>query len=384
MADLAAGSTPVIVGGPLYPKPPANGDKVRWAALLPELAALAPLHGVFGLISPKEQREVAFDRCFKQLDVVPTSTAEVALRAGLLELRGHPSAYGRRATPGWRRRVEAAAAASPRSPILLLGPSGGSVAALGQRALLDLLDVQSRLRTMQGDRVTRRSILRAELALARRFTIVLTAEADGMWLVKNGADPATIRIVPNGVDQRLLDITPQTESKTILFVGNLNYAPNLEGLRWFLKNSWESVRGAGVTLRLVGFGAARAGSPPDSTILADVKDVRPHYAAAAIAIAPLLAARGTQNKALEAMAAGLPVVCTSPVAAGLFPDHPALIADEPADFAAACKALLGDAAQRRERGERGREYVRRHHDWARSARLVFETLTSKDGAEQTG
>ena len=372
------------MGGPLYPKPPANGDKVRWAALLPELAALAPLHGIFGLLSPKEQRDASFDQLFQRLEVVPTTTPEVAIRAGLLELFGHPSAYGRRATPGWRRRVEAASAAQPSSPLLLLGASGGHVGPLQQPAAIDLLDVQSRLRSMQGDRLTRRSILRVELALARRFTLLLASASDAAWLVKNGANPGAIRIVPHGVDRRFLEIAPDRESKTILFVGNLHYAPNVEGLRWFLNNCWEAIRGDDVKLRIVAYGAERAGKPPDTMIFRNVPDVRPHYASSAISIAPMLSARGTQFKALEAMAAGLPLVCTPPVAAGLFADHPAIVCDRPAEFAAACRMLMADPAQRRERGERGRDYVRRRHDWAKSARLVLETLTSQDRAEQTG
>jgi hypothetical protein len=364
----------VIVGGPLYPQPPSDGDKIRWAALLPELAALNPLHGIFGLMPPKERRDQDFDRNFARLEVAPTSTLEVAIGAGLLALRGHPSAYGRRATPSWRRLVEAAAAADPTSPVLLLGPSGGSVGTLRQPAALDLLDVRSRFRTMAGDRLTQASILRAEVALARRFTILLASESDRGWLTRNGADPSMTKVVPHGADRRFLEIVPDPGSRSVLFVGNLHYPPNLEGLRWFLQGCWPAMRGDGIQLRLVLFGAERAGTPPDTTIFADVKDVRPHYAAAAIAVAPLLSARGTQFKVLEAMAAGLPVVCTTPVAQGLFDDHPAIVCDRPDEFAAACRALLADAARRRERGERGRAYVRRHHDWAQSARLVSEIL----------
>jgi hypothetical protein len=364
----------VIVGGPLYPQPPSDGDKIRWAALLPELAALTPLHGIFGLMPPKERRDQAFDRSFARLEVAGTSALEVAIGAGFLELRRHPSAYGRRATRGWRRLVEAAAAADPRAPVLLLGPSGGSIGALPQPAALDLLDVRSRFRTIAGDQVTRASILRAEVALARRFTILLASESDRGWLLRNGADPARTKVVPHGADRRFLEIVPDPASRTVLFVGNLHYPPNLEGLSWFLRGCWPAMRGAGIELRLVLFGAERAGKPPETTIFADVEDVRPHYAAAAIAVAPLLSARGTQFKVLEAMAAGLPVVCTTPVAEGLFDDHPAIVCDQPSDFAAACRGLLADAARRRELGERGRAYVRRHHDWAQSARLLFEIL----------
>jgi glycosyltransferase involved in cell wall biosynthesis len=127
---------------------------------------------------------------------------------------------------------------------------------------------------------------------------------------------------------------------------------------------------------VVGFGANRIPPSDHVEIYPDVPDVRPHYAAAAVAIAPLLEARGSQFKALEAMAAGLPLVCTTPVARGFSSDQPPWLArDDPNTFAAACGSLLDNRARRIELGERGRAEILKTYNWSHSARSLLSLLS---------
>jgi glycosyltransferase involved in cell wall biosynthesis len=370
----------LLVASPAYPEPPIDGDKFRWTSLLTNLGELTPMHGVFGFMTTPtmEARDELFDRRFASLEIVNTPTIEVALRAGLLELGGRPSAFGRRATPRWREAVAAAAARHRPASILLLGTSGGYVPPLPAPTWLDLIDVRSRNRTRSGDQVTRRSILTAELALAQRHRVLLTSDSDRDWLVQHGADGSRVAVVPNGVDASLFELTPSPDSNLLLFVGNLRLGKSWRGLQWFLRECWPTIHDSNPTvrLRIVGYGADRIRPSDRLEVYANVPAVRPHYAAAAVTVAPLLEAGGVQNKALEAMAAGLPVVCTSPVARGFFNADPAWeVADDPAAMAKACLSLLASPARRAELGERGRRYVRAHHDWAQSARSLLSLLS---------
>ena len=365
---------PVIVASPAYPKPPVDGDKVRWSALLLELARLTPLSGVFGFMPRMEARNPGFDAQFESIDVVPTPASEVALRALLLELQRHPSPFGRRATSRWQRAVVAATTRQPDSPLLLLGTSGGYIPSVAARTVLDLVDVRSRVRTLTGDRVTRHSILTAELALARHHRILLACETDRQWLIDHGADGGQIHLVPHGVDARFFTATPLASSQTVLFVGSFHYRPNKAALDWFVRAAWPGLKSTGARLRIVGYGAEHVRPVEGADVYANVADVLPHYEAAAVVIAPLLEARGTQFKVLEAMAAGVPVVCTSPVARGLAEGHPAQVSDDPAGLSALCTTLLSDPARRQALSARGRAYIREHHDWAASAILVHDAL----------
>jgi glycosyltransferase involved in cell wall biosynthesis len=85
-----------------------------------------------------------------------------------------------------------------------------------------------------------------------------------------------------------------------------------------------------------------AAQDPTVTVTGRVDDVRPYLWEAAVAVAPLLTARGVQSKVLEATAAGLPSVVTSVVFAGLPEEvRPAcVVADNPEGFSLAIIQML--------------------------------------------
>ena len=77
-----------------------------------------------------------------------------------------------------------------------------------------------------------------------------------------------------------------------------------------------------------------------------VADVRPYLQHAGVAVAPLRLARGVQNKVLEAMAMGRPVVCAGSCieAIGTTPGHHILAADQADMFSAQLNRLLAEPA----------------------------------------
>src|SRR5690606_7643252 len=142
--------------------------------------------------------------------------------------------------------------------------------------------------------------------------------------------PAAVRhtahVVPNGIDaawfSRPADRGPRAPD--IVFTAVFDYPPNEEGALWFARECWPHVRSAVPGSRLLFVGAnpvrrirALAEDDPRVVVTGSVPDVRPYLWDARVAIAPLFTARGVQNKVLEALAAGLPVVTTPAVADGL-------------------------------------------------------------------
>ena len=137
----------------------------------------------------------------------------------------------------------------------------------------------------------------------------------------------------------------------------MNYPPNVEGAVWLARKAWPLVRSQrpDARLEIVGAHPARAvRALEDPTqgihVTGSVPDVRPYLWSAAVGVAPLHTARGVQNKVLEAVAAGLPVVVTPEVMAGLPPQVArACTASETAEkFAAQVVTLLSyDADERR-------------------------------------
>ena len=113
---------------------------------------------------------------------------------------------------------------------------------------------------------------------------------------------------------------------------------------------------------------------PGVTVRGHVVDLNAALNEAAVFVAPLRFAAGVQNKVLEAMAAGLPVVTTSEVNEGLraTPGEHLLLADDDEGLAAAAVGLLGDAAERARLGQAGRAFVLERFRWEAVGERVRE------------
>lgn len=183
------------------------------------------------------------------------------------------------------------------------------------------------------------------------------------------------KAVPNTLsDPGLLPPKPRAARFTLLFVGSLSYAPNVDGLLWFTREIWPQVKtriGADIAeLVIVGRRAAASvracASQAGVRLHQDVPDVVPYYADADAVIVPLRFGGGTRIKILESIALGRAVVSTALGAEGLDVTHGSeiLIADTPHAFASCCEALF-----------RNQQLVR---ELTRAARTIYETRFTPD------
>jgi polysaccharide biosynthesis protein PslH len=143
------------------------------------------------------------------------------------------------------------------------------------------------------------------------------------------APAARIRVVENGVDTRYFAAAEEstTPAQQIVFVGTMDYYPNVEAATSFATRIWPRVRerlrekSGQMSLMIVGANPTPAvlalGAMPGVTVTGTVPDVRPYYRDALAAIVPLRTGGGTRLKILEAMAAGVPVISTVLGAEGL-------------------------------------------------------------------
>jgi glycosyltransferase involved in cell wall biosynthesis len=194
-------------------------------------------------------------------------------------------------------------------------------------------------------------------------------------------------VIPNAVTPPAT-ITTAAPETDLLLIGNLSYAPNIDGARWLCESVLPLLDGVTLTIAGSNPGVDLVGLADDPRVrlVANPDDVASLYAAARVAVVPLHQGGGTRLKLIEALAHGLPVVSTSFGAQGQ-PSQLAgqragiLIADEPREFAAACRRLL-DAPD--EAGGLGRELVELHASTAvvapRVARVTAETVRRRGRA----
>jgi polysaccharide biosynthesis protein PslH len=111
---------------------------------------------------------------------------------------------------------------------------------------------------------------------------------------------------------------------------------------------------------------------PAVTVTGTVDDIRPYLQIAGVAIVPLLYGAGVQNKVLEAMACGTPVVATPQAvqALGVVADRDILLGDSPEELAKQILGLVQDSDSQNRVGQAGRRYVEENHQWARIAKVL--------------
>ena len=129
---------------------------------------------------------------------------------------------------------------------------------------------------------------------------------------------------PNGVDSEYFSPSDGSyDGDTIAFVGRMDYYPNQQCMFQFCRDTLPVLRQRRPALKLMIVGAdpspqmRRLGEIEGVTVTGSVPDVRPFVRRAALTIAPLTIARGTQNKVLESMAMGVPVVASRAAAGGV-------------------------------------------------------------------
>jgi polysaccharide biosynthesis protein PslH len=164
-----------------------------------------------------------------------------------------------------------------------------------------------------------------EKAVAERADIGLFVSGAEAALFREAVKPqgADIRALSNGIDFTFYDpkgdFAPLADPPVplIVFTGQMDYQPNVEAVRAFAREVMPFIRQLYRPARFAIVGrrpaaAVKALDGQDGVIVTgEVPDVRPWLAAAAVVVAPLKIARGVQNKVLEAMAMGRPVVAST-------------------------------------------------------------------------
>lgn len=213
-----------------------------------------------------------------------------------------------------------------------------------------------------------------ELVLLRRVDrMVALSDADAKFLGVRRAVPPC-RVVPSGGE---VDVAPVTAAiaeapATALFVGYFRHGPNVDAAQWLCREILPALRAQvpAARVRLVGRDAPPAvvalGELPGVEVAGFVPDLGAAMAAATVVVLPLRQGSGLRGKLIEAWTAGRAVVATRVACEGTAArdgEH-CLIADAPAQFAAAVARLLGDPALRARLGAAGRALALAKHGTA--------------------
>ncbi|WP_338465888.1 TIGR03087 family PEP-CTERM/XrtA system glycosyltransferase [Novosphingobium sp. ZN18A2] len=327
------------------PFPPDRGDKIRSHNILKRLAALAPVHVATFVESEDDAAHEGDLARLSASHCIVSRTRPVPLATIEAVATGIPVSLAAFASRRIRDFVAHVLASRPVSVIVVF--SGQMAQYLPDRfdgrIVMDLVDVDSakfedyakrahapvatlyrreaRLLSRFEDRVAARAdrtILSTHEEAALFRSRLTTADGNRVSAMSNGIDtrffdPATVRAVPDALGG----------GANIVFTGQMDYPPNIEAVTMFARDAMPLVRQRIGNARFHIVGRAptakvRALEGCNGTrVHGGVPDMRPWLAGADLVVAPLLIARGVQNKVLEAMAMARPVLATPEAALGI-------------------------------------------------------------------
>lgn len=199
--------------------------------------------------------------------------------------------------------------------------------------------------------------------------------------------PTPCLLIPNGVDTAYFASNGRSGngSNAIVFLGRMDYFPNIDGIQYFAKDVFPIVRQKrpDAVLRIVGSNPSKSirelAKMPNVSVTGHVPDVRPYLKNAAVSIAPLRIARGTQNKILESMAFGLPVVATAQAAKGVQATRgrDLFVAEDARSFAKMVLEVLTNKQLAKGLSEAGRNQVEKAHVWSSSMEVLDNVLAER-------
>jgi sugar transferase (PEP-CTERM/EpsH1 system associated) len=386
-----------------FPFPPTRGGKIRPFNIIRHLTERGHDVTVASLTRTAKEAEdgQGIERFCRQFLVEtigrPAAVARMVARLPTLT----PSAMGYFYSPRLARRIRQALAQAPYDLIFVhcafVAPYVADVR--GVRKILDFGDMDSQkwleyarvkaLPVALGYRLEGAKMQRAEAALAKRFDLcTCTTRAELDTLRSYGVD-VPVGWFPNGVDLEYFKPDHQPyHPDSICFVGRMDYFPNQECMVEFCRETLPLIqaRRPGATLTIVGAAPPTRirdlARRPGVVVTGSVPDVRPYVRRAAVTVAPLRIARGTQNKILEALAMGVPTVASVTAAGGVDaePGRDFLTASTPAEHASAVIRLLENPDERHRFAVAGRVRMESHHDWSRSMQILDRLILDPTGA----
>ncbi len=237
---------------------------------------------------------------------------------------------------------------------------------------------------------------RYELDVCRRCDgIVTMSRVDAEFLRARLPSHPSIVEVPNGVDTDYYRYAPDLATgNDLLFIGNFEHSPNVEGMAFFLARVFPLIRASAPEVRLLVVGpdphrlVQGMAQDPSVIVTGLVEDTRPYMEKCSVFVAPILAGSGTRLKILEAMSSGIPVVSTTIGAEGLETTAGThlLIADDPVGFAKRVVTLLRQPDLRQRLRAKARSLVEERYDWeivgGRLERLYGELRSWREGEQQ--
>lgn len=223
------------------------------------------------------------------------------------------------------------------------------------------------------DSIESKRVIRYEKYVLKEFDLNLVCSQEDLNFLKEAHGNSNIALLPNGVDtdQFKAGEHDYSHAHTLLFTGNMDYDPNVDAVLYFCSDVFPIIQKQFPEIKFV-----IAGQRPIEKVKAldngrsivvtgFIQNLSETYNSASVVVAPLRFGAGTQNKVLEAMSMGIPVVCSNIgfEGLGINDGEGAFMRIGAEDFAKQVIDLLNDQALREKTGKKGIEVIQKSFSW---------------------
>ncbi len=237
------------------------------------------------------------------------------------------------------------------------------------------------------ENIEQKRVLKYE-SILKDYKLSLVCSQEDLEYLEQRHNASNLRLLPNGVD--LDTFYPRqhdySHNHTLLFTGNMDYAPNVDAVVYFVKEILPKVWEKFPAVKFIIAGQRPIGKVTELAsekviITGFVKDLAEVYNEASVVVAPLRFGAGTQNKVLEAMAMAVPVVCSNIgfKGLGIASGEGAIMHTDPIEFANGINDLLASQTLREEVGKKGLAVIRSRFGWDAVAQLLEKYLKEVAG-----
>lgn len=225
--------------------------------------------------------------------------------------------------------------------------------------------------------------------IMKEYDLSLVCSAEDLNYLVEEHGIRAIKLLPNGVDLDTFSAKGHdySHNHTLLFTGNMDYAPNVDAVGYFVQDILPLIKEKFPAVQFIIAGQrpvkkVQELAGPGVQVTGFVKDLAATYNSASVVVAPLRFGAGTQNKVLEGMAMGVPVVCSHIGFKGLGVENGdgVFMETEPTAFANRVIQLLESAELRKKTGTRALQNIRENFGWDVIAAMLegyFSDITSK-------
>jgi sugar transferase (PEP-CTERM/EpsH1 system associated) len=381
------------------PYPPNKGEKIRAYHFLSNLAKSHAVTLVYWVDDPQDLKHTPLLRSLCRGRVIPVrlNRTLAMLRAVRSLLNGRSFTEGFYGSRLFQHAIDDALRHGPFDAVYVFSSAVAPYAANieAKAKIVDFVDVDSDKWGQLAEasafplsalyRIEKRRLACLEIAISKwasRSLFVSMAEAQ---LFRKIGGQGCIEFLSNGTDLELRRLpleqipfhaagsvgTSQRNGAKLIFVGTMDYYPNIDAVRYFAEEIFPLIRQkySEVTFEIVGRRPSkvvrRLSRIDGIEVVGEVADVRSYLVRADVSVAPMRIARGVQNKVLEAMALGVPVVATPAAIEGIevCNGEEVFIATSAEQFAQRVLQLLSNADLRKTMTKKAWNKMNQFYNW---------------------